>query len=100
MTRRSFFGDLVLVTFLLAQVSDGLFTYVGIATFGARIEANPVVAWSIAVFGTGIALVTMKALAAACASLLHFRRMHRTIGVLTIVYLTCAVWPWTYALWP
>jgi arginine exporter protein ArgO len=100
MTSRSFFGDLVLVVFLLAQVSDGFFTYVGIATFGSRIEANPVVAWSITVLGAGIALVTMKALAAACATLLHMRQMHRTIGVLTIVYLTFAVWPWTYALWP
>ncbi len=98
--RRSLFGDLVLVIFLLAQVSDGLFTYLGVATFGAQIEANPVVAWSIAAFGAGVALIGVKALAAACASLLHLRAMHRTIGVLTILYLGAALLPWTHALWP
>jgi len=100
MRPRSWFGDLVLIAFLLAQVSDGLFTYLGVATFGAEIEANPVVAWTIAAFGAGVALIGVKTLAAACASLLHLKAMHRTIGLLTIFYLGGAVLPWIHALWP
>jgi len=100
MSRRSWFGDCVLIAFLLAQVSDGAFTYVGIATFGAWIEANPLVAWYIGAFGAGVALIGVKTLAAACAALLHLRAMHRTVGFLTILYLVGAVWPWTRALWP
>jgi uncharacterized membrane protein len=94
------FGDAVLVFFLLSQMTDAVFTYVGISTFGPSIEANPLVASQIAVFGAGITLIVMKTMAAACASLLHWRAMHRTIGVLTIFYLAAAVWPWTLALWP
>jgi uncharacterized membrane protein len=100
MPRRSWFGDAVFVFFLLAQVTDGVFTYVGISTFGAPIEGNPLVAWPIAVFGAGVALISLKMMVAACASFLHWRAMHRTIGVLTIFYLAVAVWPWTLTLWP
>ena len=100
MPRRSRFGDAVLVLFLLTQIVDGLFTYLGISTFGLPIEANPLVAWPVAVLGTGAALILVKTVAAACASFLHWRAMHRTLGVLTIFYLAVAVWPWTLTLWP
>ena len=42
--RRSLFGDVVLVAFLVAQVLDGAFTYMGVMTFGLSVEANPVIA--------------------------------------------------------
>ena len=95
MTTRSRFGDGVLLVFILAQVADGLFTYLGIKTFGAAIEANPLVAWYVAAFGAGIAVIGAKGLALACGAALHLRAMHRTLGVLTLVYLTAAVWPWS-----
>lgn len=95
MQGRSFFGDLVLLVFLLAQVSDGALTYLGVHVFGFDIEANPVVAWYIAAFGVGIAVIFVKMLAVACAATLHLRARHRTIGLLAILYLGAAVWPWT-----
>lgn len=97
---RSLFGDAVLVAFLVAQVCDGVFTYLGITIFGTGIEANPIVAWYVMAAGVGTALVAMKALAVACGATLHFRAMHRTVGVLTVVYLSGAVWPWSRLLWP
>jgi nitrate reductase gamma subunit len=97
---RSWFGDAVLLAFLLAQVADGALTYVGVTTFGTHIEANPLVAWYIAACGAGLALLGAKTVAAACAAALHIRAMHRTLGLLTIVYLAMAVWPWTQMLWP
>ena len=82
------------MAFVLTQVSDAALTYVGIATFGQWIEANPLVGWCIGVFGAGVALVGMKALATACAALLHLRAMHGTVLVLTIFYLAGAIGPW------
>ena len=96
---RSMFGDAILLLFLLAQLMDGVFTYVGISKFGEAIEANPLLSWYIATFGPAVALIGAKALAVACAATLHFCARHRTVGVLTIVYLAAAVWPWTLIIW-
>ena len=96
---RSVFGDAILLAFLLTQLSDGVLTYVGISTFGEGIEANPLLAWYIATFGVGVAVVGAKALAVGCAVTLHAYARHRTVGVLTIVYLAAAVWPWTHIMW-
>ena len=42
------FGDLSVVVFLLAQVSDGVLTYIGVSTYGLGIEGNPLIAWLMA----------------------------------------------------
>ncbi len=94
MISRSLFGKAVLLLFILTQVADGLFTYFGIKMFGAAIEGNPLVAWYVAAFGAGVAVIGAKALALACGAALYLRAMHRTIGALTLIYLTAAVWPW------
>jgi hypothetical protein len=92
--QRSLFGDVILILFLLAQVCDGAFTYIGVQTFGLHAEGNPIVGWYIAAVGAGLALVGTKALAIGCAAVLHAQARHRTIGFLTIIYLTFAVIPW------
>lgn len=97
---RSWFGDTILLIFVLTQIADGALTYVGVHTFGAHIEANPLLNWYITVFGVGLTLLGAKTVAVGCATALHLRAMHRTLGILTIVYLAMAVWPWTVTLWP
>src|SRR5207237_3737481 len=87
-------GKAVLLAFLFTQASDGVLTYVGIVRYGAQIEANPIVAWYIAVLGAGAAIAATKIFAALCATTLHLRAHHRTLGALTLVYLVAAVWPW------
>jgi len=89
------FGDAVLLVFILAQVADGLFTYLGVTMFGVAIEGNPVVAWYIATFGAGVAIIAAKGFAVACAATLHLREMYRTIGILAVIYLVAAVLPWS-----
>ena len=42
--RPSLFGDVIVIVFLLAQCFDGVFTYVGVISFGMGIEANPLIA--------------------------------------------------------
>src|SRR5262250_1060284 len=69
--KRSLFGDIVLLAFLAAQFCDGAFTYLGVHHFGLDIEANPIVGWYIAALGIGYALIATKAVAVACAAVLH-----------------------------
>lgn len=94
------FGDVVCVAFIASQAVDGVCTYVGLLVFGAGIEANPLIAWYIAAFGAGAALIGAKLMATICGVILHRGGMHRTVGVLTILYLIGAVWPWSQLLWP
>ena len=84
--RHPWFGDAVLVAFLLAQCFDGVFTYVGVVTFGAGIEANPV--------GHGTALMIAKAVSASLGIALHLRRIHGAVAALACFYLTIAILPW------
>jgi arginine exporter protein ArgO len=94
MMERSHFGNSVFVVFTIAQLADGILTYLGVHVFGQSIEANPILSWYIAALGAGMALLVAKTLAVGCASALHLNARHRTIGVLTVFYLAVAVWPW------
>ena len=93
-TQRSLFGDAVLVLFLLAQCFDGVFTYVGVVTFGLGIEANPIVATLMRSFGHGPGLVTAKAVAIALGIGLHLRQVHSAIALLAAFYVVVALVPW------
>jgi hypothetical protein len=96
--RRSLFGDVVLVTFLVAQVLDGAFTYMGVMTFGLSIEANPVIASLMLHLGHGPALMTAKLAAAVLGIGLHLRGTHGAVALLAGFYITAAVLPWTVIL--
>jgi len=94
-TGGSSFGNAVLAAFVLAQALDAALTYVGIATFGASVEANPLVAWYVSAFGAGVGLAAVKTLAIGCAGALYMTARHRILGGLTVLYLAGAVLPWT-----
>jgi hypothetical protein len=92
--RHSWFGNAVLVAFLLAQCFDGVFTYVGVVTFGTEIEANPVIGVLMLHLGHGTALMIAKALSASLGIALHLRRVHGAVAALACFYLTVAIFPW------
>jgi uncharacterized membrane protein len=92
--RRSVFGDLVLVAFLLAQAFDGVLTYVGVRTYGIHMEGNPLLVWLMASMGQGLALATAKAAAGIFGIALHLTAVHRVVAVLTLFYVAAAVLPW------
>ena len=92
--RRSLFGDLAIVLFLLAQFFDGVFTYVGVNTFGLTVEANPLIAGLMATVGHGTALVGAKSLAGALGVCLHLREIHSAVALLAGFYLAVAILPW------
>ena len=92
--RRSLFGDIAIIAFLLAQFLDGLFTYIGVHTFGLTVEANPLIAGLMASVGHGTALVGAKTLAGALGVCLHLREIHSAVALLAGFYVAVAILPW------
>jgi hypothetical protein len=92
---RSLFGDLMVVSFLLMQCLDGVFTYLGVAIWGPTIEANPLISSAMAAGGVAAGLGGAKAVAISLGILLHLRRVHYLVALLTCIYFTVAILPWT-----
>ena len=93
--RRSRFGDLVVIGFLIVQALDGTFTYLGVRIWGLHIEANPLISAAAAAIGTAAALATAKLMAAGFGIALHLTRIHTLVAVLTTLYVALAILPWT-----
>jgi uncharacterized membrane protein len=91
---RSRFGDIVLVIFLLAQCFDGVFTYIGIVSFGTGIEANPLISSLIGHLGEANALLAAKLFAGMLGIALHIRQVHSAVAALAVFYLGAAILPW------
>jgi len=88
------FGNVVVVVFLFAQALDGVLTYVGVTTFGMRVEGNPLLGWLMTELGHGVALTTTKAAAVVFGIALHRSAVHRVVAALAAFYLAVAVMPW------
>ena len=93
-TPDSLFGDIAVVGFLLVQVLDGVFTYLGVTIWGVHIEANPLISSAVAYAGLGRAVVGAKLAAILFGMLLHVRRVHSLVALLTAFYLVVAILPW------
>jgi hypothetical protein len=92
---RSFFGDLMVVGFVLMQCLDGVFTYLGVGIWGPAIEANPLISSAMSAAGVTAGLGGAKVLAIGFGILLHLRRVHNVVAFLTAIYFTVAILPWT-----
>jgi hypothetical protein len=88
------FGNAAVVVFLVAQCLDGVLTYVGVTTFGTRIEGNPLIALLMSHLGQGVALMIAKATAGALGMALHLGGVHRAVACLAFFYVAAAVVPW------
>lgn len=93
-TRRSMFGDIALIVFLLAQASDGVLTYIGVSTYGLHVEGNPLIAWLMSAMGEGPALATAKLAAGFFGIALHMSAVHRAVALLAGFYVAVAIIPW------
>lgn len=96
---RTWYGDVAFVLFALVQLLDGIFTYIGIVSFGPGIEANPLLAWYVAAYGAATALIGAKLMALGCGAVLYATAMHRTMSALVVVYGVGALGPWVRILW-
>jgi hypothetical protein len=92
--RTRLFGDLAVVVFLLAQVSDGVLTYIGVSTYGASIEGNPLITWLMASMGQGAGLAMAKVTAGCFGVALHLSAVHRAVALLAGFYIIVAIIPW------
>ena len=92
---RSRFGDVALLAFLVAQCLDGVFTYVGVTTFGIGIEGNPIITALMTTLGHGTGLLGAKVVAVLLGICLHLRQIHRAVATLAAFYFMVAVAPWT-----
>ena len=92
---RSLFGDLMVVSFFVVQYLDGVFTYLGVRIWGPGIEANPIVGSAMTAAGLAVGLGGAKALAIGFGILLHLRGVHKLVALLTAIYFTVAILPWT-----
>jgi Domain of unknown function (DUF5658) len=91
----SVFGDLIVLGFVLVQCLDGVFTYIGVQIWGPGIEANPLISSAVRIAGLGLGLAGAKLVAVGFGILLHLRRIHLLVALLTVVYLAAAILPWT-----
>ncbi len=91
---RSLFGDLMVVTFLVMQCLDGIFTYLGVGIWGPGIEANPLISSAMSLLGVVCGVAGAKAVAISFGMLLHLRRVHNMVAALTAIYFTAAILPW------
>jgi hypothetical protein len=92
---KDLFGDLVVVSFLVVQYMDGVFTYLGVRIWGPGIEANPLVSSAMTTAGVAVGLGGAKAVAIGFGILLHLRGVHKLVALLTALYFTAAILPWT-----
>jgi hypothetical protein len=93
-SRRSRFGDVAVLLFLLAQALDGVLTYVGISVYGPHMEGNPLIGWLMATLGHGPGLATAKVTAGGFGIALHLSAVHRIVALLAMFYLVVAIIPW------
>ena len=88
------FGDIAVVMFLCVQFLDGAFTYFGVRAWGLGVEGNPIISSAVAFAGLGAGLVSAKLIAIGFGMILHLRRVHTLIALLTAFYLCAAIVPW------
>jgi len=85
---------IMLLLFLTAQGFDGLFTYTAVSAYGLHAEGNVLIATWMALVGPAAALFGAKTVAVACGIFLYGRGMHRTLSLLTVIYIVGAIGPW------
>jgi hypothetical protein len=89
------FGNLAVIGFLLVQYLDGVYTYLGFSIWGLNIEANPLIRTAVAVVGPGTGLALAKLVAISFGIVLHLRRVHHVVAILTVLYVILSIVPWT-----
>jgi hypothetical protein len=88
------FGDIAVVTFMVVQALDGVLTYLGVHIWGPSVEANPLISSAVSFAGAGAGLAGAKLFAVGLGMVLHLRRVHGVVALLTAFYLAVAIVPW------
>jgi hypothetical protein len=84
----------VFALFLTLQLLDGLLTHWGVTRLGAEVEANVLLATSMAAVGAQQTLLSAKVLACVCGYILYRLAFHRLVAITAGACLGAAVVPW------
>jgi hypothetical protein len=84
----------VVIAFLIAQACDGVFTYIGVATYGIPAEGNPLLSRLMLALGCGAGLAAAKLTAGVFGIALHLISVHRIVAALAVFYFAVAIVPW------
>jgi len=95
---KSRLGDYIVLGFLLVQALDGALTYLGVRIWGPSIEGNPLISSAMAYAGLGAGLAGAKLFATTFGIVLHLKRLHGMVALLTALYLAAAILPWAIVL--
>jgi hypothetical protein len=88
------FGNVAVIVFLLAQVSDGVLTYIGVSMYGHAMEGNPLIAWLMTQMGAIPALAAAKLTAGVFGIALHLSDVPKAVALLAGFYVVVAIIPW------
>src|SRR5215475_8778910 len=88
------FGDIAVVTFMVVQALDGILTYLGVHIWGPAVEANPLISSAVSFAGVGTGVAMAKLFAVGLGMVLHLRRVHGVVALLTAFYLAVAIVQW------
>src|SRR5260221_13372043 len=88
------FGDIAVITFMVVQALDGVLTYLGVHIWGPSVEANPLISSAVSVAGVGAGVAFAKFLAVGLGIVLHLRKVHGVVALLTAFYFAVAIVPW------
>ena len=89
---------LAFALFAAVQLADAALTMTGVSRFGLSIEANPLVASCIDMYGLVTGLCAAKALAISAGAILHVTAQYLILALLTVVFVFAALVPWTLTL--
>jgi hypothetical protein len=89
-------ADAIWIAFVVVQALDGAMTFIGMNTFGMRIEANPLLVWYAQALGPALALAAAKLFAVACGAALYLTAQHKTLAALAFIYVVGAIGPWIH----
>lgn len=89
---------LAFALFAAVQVADAALTASGVSRFGMSVEANPLVASYIDVWGLTAGLCAAKAMAISAGAILHAAAQHLVLVLLTLIFVFAALVPWAFAL--
>ena len=92
--QNSRFGDIAVVSFMVVQALDGILTYLGVHIWGPSVEANPLISSAVSFAGVGAGVAMAKLFAVGLGMILHLRRVHGVVALLTAFYLAVANVPW------
>ena len=91
---------LAFALFVAVQIADGILTAIGVARYGAGVEANPLLVHSMLSYGSWTTLLAAKVVAILGGSLLHVYAYDLVLAGLTAGYVFATVLPWSLLLSP